>query len=86
MGILFKNHTRRNLFHEMSAEELLEYYRSRQNCLISKEINGIWKDIIDEYKKFVCSSDPKAAEAVCEGDMFNEIAHRYFGIVNMVLH
>ena len=87
MKISFKNHVRKNLFHEMSAEELLKYYRSYQKCLITGKTISVWKDIVDEYKEFVyCSGHPKAAEAVCEGDMFNEIANRYFGIVNMVLH
>ena len=37
-----------------------------------------------EYKTFIESNHPKAAEAICQMDMFNEIAKRYFKIVDIV--
>lgn len=59
-------------------------YRSRTRCLVKKEYTGIWKDMVDEYKEFVdCSKYPRAAEAVCEAYMNEEIAHRFFKIINM---
>lgn len=40
--------------------------------------------MIGAYKEFVdCSEHPKAAEAVCEAHMNEEIAHRFFKIINM---
>ena len=75
---------RRNLFSGMPNSKLQECYRSYQKCLITRECAGIWSNMIDGYKEFVdCNKYPKLAEAVCEGDMFNEIARRFFKIVNM---
>ena len=40
--------------------------------------------MVDHYKEFVdCSEHPKAAEALCEAHMNEEIAHRFFKIMNM---
>ena len=87
MELLIKYYKIKNLFCEMSAEELLKYYRSYQKCLLTGKLDSVWKNIIDEYKKFVgCSEHSKEVEAICERNMFTEIAHRYFGIVNMVLY
>ena len=68
----------------MSNNMLEKCYRSRTRCLVKKEYTGIWKDMVDEYKEFVdCSKYPRAAEAVCEAYMNEEIAHRFFKIINM---
>lgn len=83
MGI-FKNHVSRNLFCGMPNDELQKCYRSRRTSLIAGETIGIWKDMVDYYKEFVdCSEHPKAAEALCEAHMNEEIAHRFFKIMNM---
>lgn len=65
-------------------DKLQKCYRSRRASLIAGETIGIWKDMIGAYKEFVdCSEHPKAAEAVCEAHMNEEIAHRFFKIINM---
>ena len=75
MGI-FTNHVLRNLFCGMSNDKLQECYRSRRTSLIAGETIGIWKDMIDAYKEFMDYSEhPKAAEALCEAHMNEEIAH-----------
>lgn len=80
----FKDYERRNLFCGMPNDMLEKCYRSRIRCLIKQEHTGTWKDMVDCYKEFVdCSKYSRAAEAVCEAHMNEEIAHRFFKIVNM---
>lgn len=83
MGIILKDHAPRNLFCEMSNDELQECYRSYKKSMVTREYTGAWRNSIEEYKKFIdCNKYPKAAEAVCEQYMFGEIAYRFFRIVN----
>lgn len=52
--------------------------------MIAGEAIGIWKDMINHYKEFVdCSEHPKAAEALCTAHMNEEIAYRFFKIINL---
>lgn len=44
----------------------------------------LFSDLVIEYKSFIESNHPKAAEAICERDMFNEIARRYFKIADVI--
>lgn len=68
----------------MSNDKLQQCYRCCKKSLISGENIGIWKDMVDGYKEFVdCSEHPKAAEALCTAHMNEEIAHRFFKIINM---
>ena len=40
--------------------------------------------MVDDYKEFVdCNEHPKAAEALCTAHMNEEIAHRFFKIINL---
>lgn len=49
-----------------------------------EEEKELFSDLVTEYKTFVESEHPKAAEAVCQADMFNEIARRYFKIADII--
>lgn len=83
MGI-FKKHVSRNLFCGMSNDKLQQCYRCCQKSLISGENIGIWKDMVDGYKEFMdCSEHPRAAETLCTAHMNEEIAHRFFKIINL---
>ena len=48
------------------------------------EEKELFLELVTEYKTFVESEHPKAAEAICQADMFNEIAHRFFKIVDVI--
>lgn len=83
MGIL-KKHVSRNLFCGMSNDKLQQCYRCCKKSLILGENIGIWEDMVDGYKEFMdCSEHPKAAEALCTAHMNEEIAHRFFKIINL---
>ena len=49
-----------------------------------RDLVGLFLELVTEYKTFVESEHPKAAEAVCQADMFNEIAHRFFKIADVI--
>lgn len=76
---------RRNLFIGISNGKLKECYESyiRISCKREEE-KELFLEFVTEYKTFVKSEHPKAAEAICRADMFNEIAHRYFKIVDII--
>ena len=76
---------RRNLFIGIPNDKLKECYESytRVSCKMEEE-KELFSDLVTEYKTFVKSEHPKAAEAVCQADMFNEIAHRFFKIVDVI--
>lgn len=44
----------------------------------------LFSDLVIEYKSFIESEYSKAAEAICQSHMFNEIARRYFRVVDIV--
>ena len=68
----------------MSNDKSQQCYRCCKKSLIAGENIGIWKDMVDYYKEFAdCSEHPKAAEALCTAHMNEEIAHRFFKIINM---
>lgn len=76
---------RRNLFIGIPNDNLKECYESykRVSCK-RKEEKELFLELVTEYKTFVESEHPKAAEAVCQADMFNEIAHRFFKIADVI--
>lgn len=76
---------RRNLFIGISNDKLKECYDSyvRVNCKRENE-QELFSDLVTEYNFFIESNHPKAAEAICQRDMFNEIAHRLFKIVDVI--
>ena len=76
---------RRNLFIGIPNDKLKECYESykRVSCKMGEE-KELFSDLVTEYKTFVESEHPKAAEAVCQADMFNEIAHRFFKVVDVI--
>lgn len=76
---------RRNLFIGIPNDKLKECYNSyiRMSCKIENE-KELFSDLVMEYKTFIESNHPKAAEAICQMDMFNEIARRFFKIVDIV--
>ena len=75
---------RRNLFIGIPNEKLKECYDSyvRVSCKMENE-QELFSDLVTEYNSFI-ENHPKAAEAICERDMFNEIAHRFFKIVDVI--
>ena len=77
--------SRRNLFIGIPNDKLKECYDSyvRVSCKRENE-QELFSDLVTEYKTFVESEHPKAAEAVCQADMFNEIAHRFLKIVDVI--
>lgn len=76
---------RRNLFIGISNDRLKECYESYKRVICKrKEEKELFLELVTEYKTFVESEHPKAAEAVCQADMFNEIAHRFFKIVDVI--
>lgn len=76
---------RKNLFIGIPNDRLKECYESykRVSCKMEEE-KELFSDLVTEYKTFVESEHPKAAEAICQADMFNEIAHRFFKIVDVI--
>ena len=48
------------------------------------EEKELFSELVTEYRTFVESEHPKATEAICQADMFNEIAHRFFKIVDVI--
>lgn len=76
---------RRNLFIGISNGKLEECYKSyvRVTCKRENE-NELFSELVTEYKTFVDSQYPNAAKAICQRDMFNEIAKRYFRIVDII--
>lgn len=76
---------RRNLFIGIPTDKLKECYKSykRVSCKREEE-KELFSELVTEYKTFIESEHPKAAEAVCQADMFNEIAHRFFKIVDVI--
>nr|DAE30628.1 MAG TPA: Regulatory protein zeste/DNA Complex, Protein-DNA interaction, Tanscription factor.1A [virus sp. ctiha2] len=76
---------RRNLFIGISNDRLKECYESYKRVICKREEEKeLFLELVTEYKTFVESEHPKAAEAVCQADMFNEIAHRFFKIVDVI--
>lgn len=76
---------RRNLFIGISNDRLKECYESYKRVICKREEEKeLFLELVTEYKTFVESEHPKAAEAVCQADMFNEIAHRFFKIVDVL--
>ena len=76
---------RRNLFIGIPNDKLKECYDSyvRVSCKRENE-QELFSDLVTEYNFFIESNQPKAAEAICQRDMFNEIAHRFFKIVDVI--
>ena len=76
---------RRNLFIGIPNDKLKECYDSyvRVSCKRENE-KELFSDLVIEYKSFIESNHPKTAEVICERDMFNEIARRYFKIVDVI--
>lgn len=76
---------RRNLFIGISNDKLKEYYNSyiRVSCKRENK-KELFSDLVMEYETFTDSKHPKAAEAICQRDMFNEIARRYFKIADII--
>lgn len=74
---------RRNLFIGIPNDKLKECYENYKRVSRKKdEEKELFSELVTEY--FVESEHPKAAEAICKADMFNEIAHRFFKIVNVI--
>ena len=48
-----------------------------------KIIRNYFSELVTEYETFVESKYLRAAEVACQVDMFNEIAHRFFKIVDV---
>ena len=78
---------RRNLFIGIPNDKLKECYDSyiRVSCKRENK-KELFSDLVIEYKSFIESNHPKAAEAICESrnDMFHEIARRYFKIADII--
>jgi len=76
---------RRNLFIGIPNDKLKECYDSyvRVSCKRENE-QELFSDLVTEYNSFIESNHPKAAEAICQRDMFNEIARRYFKIADII--
>ena len=76
---------RRNLFIGISNDKLKECYDSyvRVNCKRENE-QELFSYLVKEYNSFLESHHTKAAEAICQRDMFNEIARRYFKIADVI--
>ena len=67
----------KNLFSKLTNTELEKCYRSRIRILAKREYDY-------EYEKVIESSNPlKVAKAICEKNMFDEIAHRFFKITRL---
>lgn len=76
---------RRNLFIGISNDKLKKCYESYKRVICKREEEKeLFLELVTEYKTFVESEHPKAAEAVCQADMFNEIAHRFFKIADVI--
>ena len=76
---------RRNLFIGIANYKLKEFYESYKRVICKmEEEKELFLELVTEYKTFVESEHPKAAEAVCQADMFNEIAHRFFKIADVI--
>ena len=76
--------SRRNLFIGIPNDKLKECYDSyvRVSCKRENE-QELFSDLVTEYNSFIESNHPKAAKAICQSDMFNEIARRYFKIAEV---
>lgn len=76
---------RRNLFIGIPNDRLKECYESYKRVICKRgEGKELFSELVIEYKSFIESNHPKAAEAICERDMFNEIARRYFKIADVI--
>ena len=76
---------RRNLFIGIPNDRLKECYESYKRVICKRgEEKELFSELVTEYKTFVESEHPKAAEVICRADMFNEIAHRFFKIVDVI--
>ena len=75
---------RRNLFVGIPNDKLKECYESYIRIKCKKENNKeLFSEFVTKYNTFVESKYSRAAEVTCQVDMFNEIAHRFFKIVNV---
>lgn len=75
---------RRNLFIGITNDKLKEYYESYIRIKCKRENNKeLFSELVTEYETFVESKYSRAAEVACQVDMFNEIAHRFFKIVDV---
>lgn len=74
-----------NLFSKLTNTELEKCYRSRIRVLAKRKYEyEPYNDMIKKYEKIIESSNPlKVAKAICEGNMFDEIAHRFFKITRL---
>lgn len=74
-----------NLFSRLTNTELEKCYRSRIRILAKREYeHEPYNDMIKKYEKVIESSNPqKVANAICEGNMFDEIARRFFKITRL---
>ena len=76
---------RRNLFIGIPNDRLKECYESYKRVICKRgEEKELFSELVTEYKTFVESEHPKAAEVICRADMFNEIARRYFKITDVI--
>lgn len=76
---------RQNLFIGIPNDRLKECYKSYKRVSCKKEEEKeLFSELVTEYRTFVESEHPKAAEAICQADMFNEIARRYFKIADII--
>ena len=67
---------RRNLFIDIPNDKLKECYESYKRVSCKKdEEKELFSELVTEYR---------TAEAICQADMFNEIAHRFFKIVDVI--
>ncbi len=75
---------RRNLFIGIPNDKLKECYESYIRIKCKRENNKeLFSELVTEYETFVESKYSRAAEVTCQVDMFNEIAHRFFKIVDV---
>lgn len=75
---------RRNLFIGIPNDKLKECYESYIRIKCKRENNKeLFSELVTEYETFVESKYSRAAEVICQVDMFNEIAHRFFKIVDV---
>ena len=69
---------RRNLFIGIPNDKLKECYESYKRVQCKREEKKeLFSELAMEYETEV---GEKAAIAICQSDMFNEIAHRYFKV------
>ena len=81
----YKDGKPENLFSELTNTELEKCYRSRIRILEKREYDyEPYNDMVREYEKAIESSNTlKVAKALCEKNMFDEIAHRFFKITRL---